>query len=43
MSTLTPRLTTYGHIIERGTHQQLLAMSDKYACMWELQRQQEID
>ncbi len=33
----------HGHIIERGTHQQLLAMSDKYARMWELQRQQEID
>lgn len=33
----------HGRIIERGTHQQLLAMNDQYARMWELQRQQEID
>ncbi|SNX59778.1 ATP-binding cassette, subfamily B [Nitrosomonas ureae] len=33
----------HGRIIERGTHQQLLAMNSNYARMWELQRQQEID
>ncbi|MER2511077.1 MAG: hypothetical protein ABTQ25_01405 [Nitrosomonas ureae] len=33
----------HGRIIERGTHQQLLAMKGNYARMWELQRQQEID
>jgi ATP-binding cassette subfamily B protein len=33
----------HGRIIERGTHQQLLAMNSNYARMWKLQRQQEID
>lgn len=31
-----------GRIIERGTHQQLLAINDQYARMWELQRQETI-
>lgn len=29
-----------GHIIERGTHQQLLAAKGIYAQMWELQQQE---
>ena len=33
----------HGRIIERGTHQQLLAINSQYARMWELQRQEEID
>ncbi|PSJ17863.1 ABCB family ABC transporter ATP-binding protein/permease [Nitrosomonas supralitoralis] len=31
-----------GRIIERGTHQQLLAINGQYARMWELQRQEAI-
>jgi len=27
-----------GHIIERGTHEQLLAQGGRYASMWALQR-----
>jgi len=33
----------HGRIVERGTHQQLLAASGAYAQMWELQQQEEID
>lgn len=33
----------HGRIIERGTHQQLLAINSQYARMWELQRQEETD
>ncbi|MXS81778.1 ABCB family ABC transporter ATP-binding protein/permease [Nitrosomonas oligotropha] len=33
----------HGRIIERGTHQQLLATGGTYAQMWELQQQEEID
>ncbi|MER0203317.1 MAG: ABC transporter ATP-binding protein/permease [Nitrosomonas sp.] len=33
----------HGRIIERGTHQQLLASGGTYAQMWELQQQEEID
>ena len=33
----------HGRIIERGTHQQLLAAGGTYAQMWELQQQEEID
>ncbi len=33
----------HGRIIERGTHQQLLAISGTYAQMWELQQQEEVD
>jgi ATP-binding cassette subfamily B protein len=33
----------HGRIIERGTHQQLLAASGTYAQMWELQQQEEAD
>lgn len=33
----------HGRIIERGTHQQLLATSGTYAQMWELQQQEEVD
>lgn len=32
-----------GHIIERGNHQQLLAIHGTYAHMWELQQQEEIE
>jgi ATP-binding cassette subfamily B protein len=32
----------HGHIIERGTHQQLLAAKGIYAQMWELQQQENI-
>ncbi len=32
----------HGHIIERGTHVQLLALNGTYAQMWELQQQEEI-
>ncbi|SDY30034.1 ABC transporter ATP-binding protein/permease [Nitrosomonas sp. Nm33] len=31
-----------GHIVERGTHQQLLAINGIYAHMWELQQQEEL-
>ncbi|PXW91219.1 ATP-binding cassette subfamily B protein [Nitrosomonas sp. Nm84] len=33
----------HGRIIERGTHQQLLAAKSTYARMWELQQQEETD
>ncbi|MDE2388370.1 MAG: ABC transporter ATP-binding protein/permease [Betaproteobacteria bacterium] len=33
----------HGRIVERGTHQQLLAAGDTYAQMWELQQQEESD
>jgi len=30
-----------GHIIEQGTHQQLLAKGDEYFSLWQLQQSQE--
>jgi ATP-binding cassette subfamily B protein len=32
-----------GHIVERGTHQQLLAQRGRYAAMWALQQQRSED
>jgi ABC-type transport system involved in Fe-S cluster assembly fused permease/ATPase subunit len=28
-----------GHIVERGTHQELIQAQGRYACMWALQQQ----
>jgi len=32
----------HGHIVERGTHRELLVQNKVYAQMWNLQKQEEV-